>query len=294
MSPLLVVAGLVALGAGGLLNYQVNRFIRPRRRIPQADPSSVGLSGWTDVAFLTADGLELRAWFVPPQPGSATVILLHGLGKNRACWLGAAPALAQAGLGLLMFDLRNHGQSAGRLTSLGVHELEDVRAALAFLQARPEIDPRRIGIIGHSMGAALAIRAAARLPGLRAVVGLASFASLEENIQSGVAAFCGLRSPRLTRPLSRAVVWLAERQVGARVADLRPVDDLPNLKTPLLLVHGDSDPVVHHTNSLCLLTTRCQDTQLLLVGGAGHGSLLHKTYLGTYQRALLEFLQQNI
>lgn len=122
-----------------------------------------------DVSFETADGLTLQGWYVPSENGAA-VLLLHGIGSTRVMMLGIGDALAQAGYGVLLFDLRSHGTSEGDVLPFGGSEAEDVHAAVAYLQARSEVDPDRIGALGWSLGAQVAIMGATADSDVKAVV----------------------------------------------------------------------------------------------------------------------------
>ncbi len=72
--------------------------------------------------------------------------------------------------GVLLLDLRAHGESDGQVLPFGGPEIEDVRAAVNYLQTRPNVDPRRIGVIGWSLGAQIGLLGAARIPDVKAVV----------------------------------------------------------------------------------------------------------------------------
>lgn len=122
-----------------------------------------------EVAFETADGLTLQGWYVPSKNGAA-VLMMHGIGATRVMMLGVGAGLAQAGYGILLLDLRGHGTSQGDVVSFGGPEAEDVYAAVAYLQTRPEVDPDRIGALGWSLGAQVAIMGAMGDSDLKAVV----------------------------------------------------------------------------------------------------------------------------
>jgi fermentation-respiration switch protein FrsA (DUF1100 family) len=124
---------------------------------------------YEDVSFVTRDGLTLRGWYIPSQ-NRAAVILTHGIGANRMAVLGIAEMLARNGFGVLLFDLRVHGESDGELLPFGGNEAEDVRGAAAYLQTRPDVDPDRIGAMGLSLGAQVSILGAAGTDTIQAVV----------------------------------------------------------------------------------------------------------------------------
>lgn len=126
--------------------------------------------GWEyeDVSFRTADDLTLRGWYIPSRNGAA-VIVSHSIGSNRVSMLPIADLLAKHEYGVLLFDIRTHGDSDGTLLPYGGDEAEDVIGAATFLQTRDEIDPDKIGALGHSLGAQISILAAAGSDQIKAV-----------------------------------------------------------------------------------------------------------------------------
>ena len=132
-------------------------------------PADRGLV-YEDVVFPTQDGLNLSGWYIPSS-NEAAIILLHGIASNRIMMLDLAEVIANHGYGVLLMDLRAHGDSEGDVYPFGGPEAEDVRAAVAYLQQnRDDIDPERIGIVGWSLGAQTAIMGAYVEPGIKAIV----------------------------------------------------------------------------------------------------------------------------
>jgi dipeptidyl aminopeptidase/acylaminoacyl peptidase len=111
------------------------------------------------LAFKAADGSGLRAdWRTPEGAGPfPAVACIHGLTLERGQFAGAAAVFAEAGVATLRVDLRGHGQSGGDLKDQGFEdELDDLRSALRALAALPEADASRLGLLGFSLGGALA------------------------------------------------------------------------------------------------------------------------------------------
>jgi predicted acyl esterase len=81
-----------------------------------------------------------------------------------------ARMLAGHGYGVLLFDRRGEGRSEGEPNGWGWSGERDIKAAIAFLQHRRDVDPARIGGIGLSVGGEMMIEAAAETPALAAVV----------------------------------------------------------------------------------------------------------------------------
>jgi fermentation-respiration switch protein FrsA (DUF1100 family) len=85
-----------------------------------------------------------------------------------------AGALANSGAVVLRYDKRGVGQSGGRTESATLDDYaDDAIAAVKWLKKRPDVDPRRIVVAGHSEGAAVALLAAAREDDIRGVVSIA-------------------------------------------------------------------------------------------------------------------------
>jgi uncharacterized protein len=104
-----------------------------------------------------------------PSRNGAAIIALHGSGGDRTATLEHAAMLARHGYGVLLLDLRGHGNSGGHV-ALGWDGNLDIDAALVYLRTRPDVDVQRIGALGLSMGGEVAMQAAAHTERLKAVV----------------------------------------------------------------------------------------------------------------------------
>jgi dienelactone hydrolase len=133
-----------------------------------ATPASRGLA-YTSVTLVTGDGTRLAGWYVP-STNRAAVLLLHGAGSTRSDVLDEAAVLAGHGFGVLMVDARGHGASEGRAMDFGWHGDADVAAATRYLAGRADVDGRRIGAVGLSMGGEEVLGASATNGVIRAVV----------------------------------------------------------------------------------------------------------------------------
>ena len=140
----------------------------PRPPLPHVTPADRGLP-YRDVTFRASDGTQLSGWYLPSRTGAA-VALLHGASSTRAAVLPQAEVLEGHGYGVLLYDARGHGASAGRAMDFGWYGDQDVSGAVTFLAARPDVDPTRIGVVGMSMGGEQAIGAAADDPRIGSVV----------------------------------------------------------------------------------------------------------------------------
>ena len=125
------------------------------------------------VRIVTADNVTVFGSYYPCETKSApAIVLLHSLGRSRQQWADFAGLLQPSGIAALAIDLRGHGDSTRRVTAAGVEELNfhtfrqadlqdmllDVEAAVDWLQKQPTVNRSRIGIIGSSISANVALR----------------------------------------------------------------------------------------------------------------------------------------
>jgi uncharacterized protein len=122
----------------------------PPGSLGAATPATYGLA-YQDVAFSTANGVRLSAWYLAPRNGAA-VVLLPGAGSTRTAVLGQAAVLARHGYGALLVDTRGHGRSVGHAMDFGWWGDQDTAAAVSFLARQPGIHGGKIAVLGESMG----------------------------------------------------------------------------------------------------------------------------------------------
>lgn len=131
-------------------------------RAAEAEPPKPEL-----VRFSAADGVPLAADLVKPKAGRPAAVLLHGVAAGRGEWWRLRDALYAQGIGSLALDFRGHGSSGGkRFDQFRTKEdwagLElDIDAAVKFL-ADGGVPAGRVSLVGGSLGANLAARAAGR------------------------------------------------------------------------------------------------------------------------------------
>ena len=164
-APVLAVLLLVACLTLGMAVAATNV---PPTSLGAVTPADKGLS-YRDAEFATADGVMLSGWLIASHNGAA-VVLMHGAGSTRSAVLDHAVVLARHGYGVLLFDARGHGRSAGRAMDFGWYGDQDVSAAVSYLGKQSGVDAGRIAAIGMSMGGEEAIGAAAADPRIQAVV----------------------------------------------------------------------------------------------------------------------------
>jgi alpha-beta hydrolase superfamily lysophospholipase len=157
------------------------------------------------VTFRTVDGAVLSGSYYEASPKpSPAVILVHMYTRNRRDWEPVAARLSAEGIAALTFDLRGHGESTPAPTEAGaapVAMIKDLDAANQFLGSRSDVAHDRIGIAGASLGANLAVQAAAANPAIRSLV-----------LLSPTLDYRGVRIEQAARKINRPMLLVASRE----------------------------------------------------------------------------------
>lgn len=120
---------------------------------------------YRDIYLTAEDGTRLHAWWLPVKRRHATkgtVLFLHGNGGNLAWHLAGAYWLPEQGYQVLLLDYRGYGLSSGEPGLPAIYQ--DVAAAFAWLERRPEAQGQPLTLLGQSLGGALALHYLAEHP----------------------------------------------------------------------------------------------------------------------------------
>ena len=278
-----LVGGVLALGLlatlavfGRALRHSEAYFHYPK----PAAVKPADLAEARDVLFATADGLMLRGWYVPSR-NRAAVVMAHGLSQTRADLLPEARILKAAGYGVLLFDLRAHGESEGETSTWGDKERLDVRAALDFVRVQPDVDPERVGALGFSIGSAAVAEVAAKDPGVRAVVLLSPFNTLWL-----AAAYDFRRFGFVSQSGALVPFW----RRGIAIEEVRTLDAVERIRPrPLFIVMGTEESGQPLADELFAKVREYARTWR--IQGAGHGNFV-ATEPEEYPRRLRAFLDE--
>jgi dienelactone hydrolase len=163
-----------------------------------------------------------------------------------------AERLAAAGIAVLRCDDRGLGASTGRADSATIADFaDDAAAQLAWLRARPDVDPRRLAFIGHSEGGMTGPIVAARDSSLAALVIMAGPAKPMRAVLRDQFLWRASSAPDLT-PAERDTLRAEAISQADQVADgpspwmrwARDWDPLPTarrIRTPVLILQGALD-----------------------------------------------------
>ncbi|MCP4308065.1 MAG: alpha/beta hydrolase [bacterium] len=252
---------LTAAGTFYFAPRMFRKAFAPPQRDASQSPSGLGLPQ-EQVWLRSVTGTRLHGWFIPVVGPAPVVVVLHGWGGNASLMLPLAPHLNAAGFHALFLDARNHGHSEHDTFVSMPRFAEDLEIAVDWVAGREEVTS--IGVLGHSVGAGAAILSASRSDHYSAVVSVSSFSHPEEMMRE--------QMDRIPTPILNAILESVQRTIGYRFETFAPRVRLPQVTAPLLLVHGDSDPVVPITDLYELSAIR-PDAEVLIVEDGGHSDL---------------------
>jgi uncharacterized protein len=261
------VATLAGLwGARALAHAALLRGLRAPRVPHEHGPDELGLPAGTahEVSIAGPRGRRLFSWLVMPddtaQPVPA-VLVMHGWGANAAMMWPVVPPLRDAGFAVLLIDARCHGRSDDETFTSMPRFAEDIAAGLAWLRTQPKIAPDRIGLLGHSVGAAATLLHASRHHDVRAVASLSAFAHPREVMRRWMADY------HIPFPvIGWYVLRYVQRVIGFRFDQIAPINTITTVECPVLLVHGRADSTVPFSDAERLLRASPQ-AQLVPVEG---------------------------
>jgi pimeloyl-ACP methyl ester carboxylesterase len=249
---------LLAVACGQLANIGAGGLLHPARTITQR-PAPEGCRNTT----LQGDGVTLKAWSCLATPSArGTIVYLHGIADNRGSAEGTIHRFLPLGFNVIAYDSRANGDSGGTACTYGFFESDDLRRVL------DTVAPGPIVLVGTSLGAAVALQAAAKDPRVSAVVAAETFSDLRTVASERAPWF-------FTKGRVNRAFELAEAQAHFNVDAVSPVNAAARIRIPVLLIHGAADRETPPAHSERVYRALQGPKRLVIVPGAGHNGSLN-------------------
>lgn len=216
------------------------------------------------VQFTTQDGVRLVGWIMPAHADDFWVLICHGNAGNLSQFDRPKhyAGLHRLGLNLMAFDYRGYGESQGVPSESGLYR--DADAAYHYLREKQSVPADRIILFGHSLGSAVAIDLAARVPSAGLIVE-GAFTSV---IHRGQELY-----PYIP------VRWIAASRFAS-------VDKISRIQVPKLFLHARRDEVIPLSHGRRLYAAAAPPKTFVELEGS-HGDAFDvdsATYFGSIDR----------
>lgn len=255
--------------------------IHPSKIITELEPSGLGLD-YEEIEFKSRDGIKLSGWLIPSNRTKAAIIVMHGYPADKANLLGIARFLADD-FNVFLFDFRSFGKSEGSFTTAGYLEKNDLLGAIEYLEKEKNI--KKVGLYGFSLGGAVAL--SINHGNVKAIVTDSAYAKLSHMVEHMYGPFFILKYPLVFLTKLYAMLFL-----GINIDKSSPIDNIKNIKVPILLIHAENDSQIP-VNEAFLLHKANNKTGLWIVKETDHGTT-HSANGEEYEKKVIEFLKEHL
>jgi pimeloyl-ACP methyl ester carboxylesterase len=290
---LMLLAGALAACNSSLARQMVTA---PNRRLSSGPDTRV--EQMKDGRFFVAvgnndDPAVIAGWIIEPkrQPAKGAVLVLHGFLADHSFIRSAAENIADAGYRAIMVDLRGHGESTGRHITFGVVEAHDMVAVLDYLQQK-HLAGADVGVYGTSLGAAVALQWAAIDPRVKAVVSIASFATLKDEAPRFARTILPLPGLFLSKDDMTEILARAGEIAHFNVKDANPLIAITHTHASILLIHGDDDAIIP-TDDSRRLHAAAPASELITLPMHGHWAVSYD-WGGDVSRLAIPFFDKHL
>lgn len=224
------------------------RYIKPHRKF----------------SVTTEDGVAVRGVHLGER-GDVLLIYCHGLFDNKNFW--RVPRFVESlaeDFDAIAFDFRGHGESGGHCT-FGREETRDLKAILDHARQQGY---RTIVAIGASMGGAIVLRAFAQYGGVEGIVTIGAFADV--NHLQRLPTRLSLRLVFETGAGHTVARWARGTRLGDLQAMDQPLDLVDRVHVPLLVIHGEWDPLIEPAQATHLIARAPEPKQIVIIPHGGH------------------------
>ena len=237
-------------------NMVSDLMIKPGKSPVFGSPKDVGLD-YEDVEFQARDGVTLRGWLINGKADRVVIQSHFGVQCSRAgytpngkglikmwkediSFLGHARYLNERGYTILMYDMRNHGESEPGTcpwVSWGPEEAKDVIAAVDYISHHPQYKNASIGLLSFCMGAGASTYAFGMAGGLSSYPNVKAMIAVQPLHYKEF-----VKALRLPGFLNKAGSRVSLERIGFDLNEKTFMSDVKNITVPTLVIQNRNDP----------------------------------------------------
>ncbi len=204
-----------------------------------------------------------------PNNSNHYVIIVHGITMNIYGALKFLPFFYKKGFNVVVFNLRNHGDSGGQNTTYGHFEKWDLRAVTDHLYKAYGKDIH-VGLHGESMGGTISMLNMAMDQRIEFGVIDSAFSDLSELLLLKFKQDTGIESKKIISFLN----LLVKMRSGFTIEDVSPLKELPAISQPILFIHGDEDTYIPPKMTKAMYAFKMDKKYLYIAEGGIHGTAM--------------------
>jgi len=269
---------------GFILLFSLMQFlisIHPPRYYDHSTPGDYDLK-YENVSFTTSDGIKIKGWLITSKNANGTIVIGHGYPFDKGNILHAVIFL-YPNYNLLLYDHRYFGESSGSITTVGIREVDDVKAAINFVHERFNED-EPIALFGFSLSASAMLMAKSKV---KAIIADSPYADLELMIKHVYSIFGPFKYPfvKVTKILGKIFFKIDPKKVS-------PAEAIKDINIPIFVIHGEKDTQIPVENAYKLKASN-PDIEFWIVPESDHGQA-YALSKGEYERRIKSFLKKHM
>jgi len=240
------------------------------------DPKKLKLT-YEDVYFMNRENEKIHGWWFDSKtkPAKGTFVFFHGNGQNLSAHFMSMAWLPDQGYNFFIFDYPGYGQSEGEPSPAG--NVDTGREALHWVHTNK--DKNSLIVYGQSMGGIVALRTAIEVKEktpIKVVIADGTFSSFQRIGRMKLA--------------QHWLTWLLQPLAYVALWDKWTPDMEKLSPTPLIVIHGDQDPIVEIEHGKRLFDDAKDPKTFIAVPGGNHGDLFWVNQ-GKYRRIVLDQIE---
>lgn len=272
----------------------VNRIIYPKTKTYDVARERVIKQGYYPEEYINAlpyEPLNLKSPYgymikgrIYPNDSNRFIIIVHGITMNMYGALKYLPFFYQKGFNVVVFDLRNHGETGGDTTTYGHFEKWDLTTVTDHLY-KVYGNEISVGVHGESMGGTISMLNMAMDKRIRYGIIDCAFSDLPELLLLKLQQDSRLKSKKL---IAFVNVFIKIR-AGFSIEDVSPLRELPTIHQPILFIHGAEDTYVPVSMTRAMYAFKMDKKYIYIAEGGEHATSM-AVNPGRYSKEITAFL----
>ncbi len=255
----------------------VNRIIYPKTKTYDVARERVIKQGYFPEEYISSlpyEPLNLKSPYgymikgrIYPNDSNRFIIIVHGITMNIYGALKYLPFFYKKGFNVVVFDLRNHGETGGDTTTYGHFEKWDLSTVTDHLY-RVYGNEISVGVHGESMGGTISMLNMAMDKRIRYGIIDCAFSDLPELLLLKLQQDSRLKSKKLIAFVNLFI----KIRAGFSIEDVSPLKELPTIHQPILFIHGDQDTYVPMSMTKAMYAFKMDKKYMYIANGGEHAT----------------------